>query len=81
LPRLKLLEVLQDSALKRNVSKLPISITLQEQDEDENEENVKNDGEVKDDIYDVDDVCDSMAKIVSSSYNSPDVNKHDRGKT
>jgi hypothetical protein len=38
-------------------------------------------GEVKDDVYDDDEVCDSMAKIVSSSYNSPDVNKHDRGKT
>ena len=74
-------KVLQDSALKRNVSKLSISITLQEHDEDENEENVKNAGELKDDVYDDDDVCDSMAKIVSSSYNSPDVNKHDRGKT
>ena len=71
-------------------SRLPMSVALQEyvqedsddeNDEVEDEENVKNDEEVKDDVYDDDDVCDSMVKDVSSSYNSPDVNNHDRFKT
>ena len=52
-----------------------------ENDEDGNEENVKNVEEVKYDVYDDDDVCDSMTKDVGSSYNSPDVNKNDRVKT
>ena len=50
-------------------SKFPMSLT-----NDENEEDVKNDEEVKDDD---DDVCDSMTKVVGSSYNSPDVKKQD----
>ena len=43
----------------------------------ENEEDGKNYEEVKDDD---DDVCDSMTKEVGSSYNSPNINKHDRVK-
>ena len=71
-------------------SKLPMCVRLQEnvpEDsgngnyEQEDMENVKNDEEVRDEIYDDDDVCDSMAQGVGSSYNSPDVNKHDRVKT
>ena len=52
-------------------------------DEDDELENVKNNEDVKDDVNDDvnDDVCDSMAKCVGSSYNSPDVNKHDSVKT
>ena len=44
----------EDFAVKRHVSKLSMSVTLHE-NEDEDEENVKNDEEVKDDIYDNDD--------------------------
>jgi hypothetical protein len=49
--------------------------------EDEDEKIVKNDEEVKDDVYHDDDVCDSRAKDAGSSYNSPVFNKHDRVKT
>ena len=55
--------LLQDSTLKKHVSKLPISVTLHGTNEDEDEENVKNDKEVNDAIYN-DDICDSMAKGV-----------------
>jgi hypothetical protein len=51
-----------------------------ENDKDEGDENVRNDEEGNDGIYDEDDVCDSMAKGVGSSHNSPDINKHDRVK-
>ena len=88
-------KLLQDLEVKRHVSKFPMSVAIQENDDNEDEENLKNDEgvkdddyddlknyeEVKDDVYDDDDVCDSMTKDVGSSFNSPDVNKHDRVKT
>ena len=63
-------------------SKFPMSLTFHERDEEDDTEDVMNDEEENDAIYDDnDDVCDSMTKDVGSSYNSPDVNKHDRVKT
>ena len=53
-----------------------MSLTIHYSEEDD-EEDVKNDEEVKDDV---DDVCDSMTKEVGSSYNSPNFNMHDRVK-
>ena len=57
-------------------SRCPMSLTIHDSEEDD-EEDVKNDEEVKDDV---DDVYDSMTKEVGSSYNSPNVNIHDRVK-
>ena len=74
----------QDSAAKRPVSKSPMSLTIQENDgnyEVEDVEIVKNEEEVNAIYDDEDDVCDSITEDVGSSYNSPDVHKHDRVKT
>ena len=49
--------------------KSPRSLPIRESEEDD-EEYVRNDEEVKNDD---EDVCDSMTKEVGSSYNSPDV--------
>lgn len=38
-------------------------------------------GVVNDILYNDDDVCDSMAQSVGSSFNSPDVKKRDKVKT
>ena len=66
--------LLQDSEIKRQFSKFPMSLITTKNDE----ENLMNNEEVKNDD---DDVCDSMTKEVGSSYNSPDVNMHDKVKT
>ena len=61
-----------------SMSKFSMSLTFHENVGDDDEEDVTKDEEVKNDD---DDVCDSMTKEVGSSYNSPDVNMHDKVKT
>ena len=57
--------------LKRYVSKLLHLVSAEDQDEVV----LEDDFEVKSTILDEDDVCDAMAPRVSSSCNSPDVQK------
>ena len=65
--------------LKRYVSKLLHLVPAEDQDEVDDVEVEKvvleDDFEVKSTILDEDDVCDAMAPRVSSSCNSPDVQK------
>ena len=69
--------------LKRHVSKLLLLVPVEEQDNVEKDDDVEVEKEGLDDdnveereMLD-NDVCDSMAQNVSSSYNSPDAQKQD----
>ena len=74
----------QGYQVKRHVSKLLLLVPAEDQENVEKEDDVEvekvileNDVEVERVILDEDDVCDAMAPSVSSSYNSPDVQKQD----